>query len=86
MLEIIEKFEKLLETIGNDVKHIKVVVEKLAVRLDPLENKVEKLGGACKIAFEQTKVVINKLHQHQILIGESLDSYGGVIEASTWNF
>ena len=90
MFETIQKFEKLLKTIGDDVKKIKEVVLELQTRLHAdifrVQEKVEKLGAGCKRAFEQTKIVINKLSEHQQIIGESLDSYGGVIEAATWNF
>jgi|TARA_B110000196_G_C21053614_1_gene618670 septation ring formation regulator EzrA len=79
MLEIIQKFEKMLETIGNDIIQIKTAVARIECRL-------EKVGTGCKRAFEQTKVVINQLHENQQLIGESLDTYGGVIEAASWNF
>ena len=79
MLEIIQKFQKMLETIGNDIKQIKTAVV-------TIESKLEKVGTGCKRAFEQTKVVINQLHENQRLIGESLDTYGGVIEAASWNF
>jgi len=86
MFETIQKFEKLLKTIGDDVKIIKEVILQVQTRLQPLEEKVQKLGMGCKRAFEQTKIVINKLSEHQQIIGESLDTYGGVIEAATWNF
>ena len=79
MLEIIERFEKMLENLGRDIKEVK----KMVTRID---DRLNKLGTGCKRAFEQTKVVIQKLHEHQQQIGESLDSYGGVIEQATWNY
>ena len=73
----IQKFESLL--LRNSMK-LDVVLEKLEF----LESKMKSLGTCTQEAFNQTKTVVNELCQRQKDLGETLDSYGGVLESSTW--
>ena len=59
---------------------------KILERLASLEKKVIGLGHGCRRAFDQTKEVVNRLGEFQQHLGESLDEYGGVIEASTFDW
>ena len=82
----IVKFEKMLVRISLRFDRLDKRFTKLERVILTLDKKVVALGQACGTAFNQTKVVINKLKEYQEELGESLDSYGGVIEASSFDW
>ena len=81
-----KKFESLFDKVLKKLDQMEVKLTATNKKLDDVERKIMKLGHACGTAFEQTKVVINALKEHTESIGESLDEYGGVIEASTFDW
>jgi archaellum component FlaC len=82
----IKAFKELLTKIDNKLETMDKRLEKIENAVEPLEDKVVNLGMACGKAFQQTKVVINALKDATENIGESLDEYGGVIEASSFDW
>ena len=67
--------------------YLKNITRKLLALMDKferLETQIQKLGTSCGVAFQQTKEVINHLCKAENQILENLDSYGGIIEGSTF--
>ena len=73
----IVKFESLL--LRNSMK-----MDVLLDRIGIVEKNIQTLGKCTQKAFNQTKIVVNELCERQKDLTENLDSYGGVIQSSTW--
>ena len=79
------------ETVLKYLRDINDKVMTLALKLDSLEGRVEKLGVGCSEAFKSTKDVIGSLKDvtealavQQKGTREDLAEYGGTIEADSW--
>ena len=81
-----KKFEDLLNQVLVKLDKLDRRVQQTNQKMGVIEHKVLALGQACGRAFEQTKTVVNCLKDATENIGESLDEYGGVIEASTFDW
>ena len=81
-----KKFEDLLNKVLTKIEKLDRRVQQTNQKMAVLEHKVISLGQACGRAFEQTKTVVNSLKDATENIGESLDEYGGVIEASSFDW
>ena len=80
------KFEELLNQVLTKLEKLDRRVQQTNQKIAVLEHKIISVGQACGRAFDQTKTVINSLKDATQNIGESLDEYGGVIEASTFDW
>ena len=79
------------ETVLKYLRDIKDKVMNLELKLDKMEERVEKLGVGCSEAFKSTKDVIGSLKDvtealavQQKGTREDLAEYGGTIEAASW--
>ena len=79
------------ETVLKYLRDIKDKVITLELKLDKIEERVEKLGVGCKEAFKGTKDVIGSLRdvtealaEQQKGTREDLAEYGGTVEADSW--
>ena len=85
-LKASKKFEELLNQVLTKLEKLDRRVQQTNQKIAVLEHKIISVGQACGRAFDQTKTVINSLKDATQNIGESLDEYGGVIEASTFDW
>ena len=85
-LKASRKFEELLNQVLTKLEKLDRRVQQTNQKIAVLEHKIISVGQACGRAFDQTKTVINSLKDATQNIGESLDEYGGVIEASTFDW
>ena len=72
------------ELILQYLRNITSKVSTLFERITSLEHKVIALGTACGTAFNQCKVVVNKLAEVSEEAREDLAEFGGVITSDTW--
>ena len=72
--------ELILQYLRNITSKVSTLFERMA----SLEHKVIALGKACGTAFNQTKIVVNKLAEVTEEAREDLAEFGGVITADTW--
>jgi len=73
-----------MEYLTQLVESICASLEEISDRMLQLEKRVNQLGASCKQAFDQTKVVVNKLADRQKDLNDDLCEYGGVMESSTF--
>ncbi len=72
--------ELILQYLRNITSKVSTLFEKMEF----LEKTVLQLGQACGMAFNQTKVVVNKLAVGMEETREDLAEYGGIIEADSF--
>ena len=75
----ITNIDRRLTMLDGKLTYVEDIVRELPI-------KMLQLGKGCREAFQQTKTVIIRLKEYQESLGESLDEYGGVISASSFDW